>query len=143
MGKESSPPHKEVHIKDESFVHNLRFGDGDLLKDGTSDLPTGRTLKGRYIVRVGWDDVRGWFGVVSVSGFPTSFSLSHLPGWYTVWYSTIRGLPYSRRPSLRSLQPNQGGHRRARGLWRRRLPYRCRRIQGRMAVARGTAERAG
>lgn len=77
MGKESSPPHKEVHIKDESFVHNLRFGDGDLLKDGTSDLPTGRTLKGRYIVRVGWDDVRGWFGVVSVSSFSTSCSLTY------------------------------------------------------------------
>ncbi|KAI0787640.1 6-phosphofructokinase [Fomes fomentarius] len=45
----------------ESFSHNLRYGDGELLKDGTSDHPGGRTLKGRYIVRVGWDDVRGWF----------------------------------------------------------------------------------
>ncbi|TFK92649.1 6-phosphofructokinase [Polyporus arcularius HHB13444] len=45
----------------EGFVHNLRFGDGELLKDGTGDHPGGRTLKGRYIVRVGWDDVRGWF----------------------------------------------------------------------------------
>ncbi|THG96808.1 hypothetical protein EW026_g5093 [Hermanssonia centrifuga] len=61
--KETTPSHREVHIKDEGFIHNLRFGDGELLKDGTSDHPTGRTLKGRYIVRVGWDDVRGWFGV--------------------------------------------------------------------------------
>lgn len=59
--------HKDVHIRDETFVHNLRFGDGELLRDGTSDHPSGRTLKGRYIVRVGWDDVRGWFGVVSLS----------------------------------------------------------------------------
>ncbi|KAI0766740.1 6-phosphofructokinase [Irpex lacteus] len=54
--KVSAPPHVPVNIKDESFLHNLRF-------DGTSDLPSGRSLKGRYIVRVGWDDVRGWFGV--------------------------------------------------------------------------------
>ena len=42
------------------FMQNLRFGDGNLLKDGTSDNKAGRTLRGRYIVRVGWDDVRGW-----------------------------------------------------------------------------------
>jgi 6-phosphofructokinase 1 len=45
----------------EGLIHNLRFGDGDLLKDGTCDREGDRTLKGRYIVRVGWDDVRGWF----------------------------------------------------------------------------------
>ncbi|PFH52956.1 hypothetical protein AMATHDRAFT_55841 [Amanita thiersii Skay4041] len=44
-----------------NLASNLRFGDGDLLKDGTSEFLGGRTLKGRYIVRVGWDDVRGWF----------------------------------------------------------------------------------
>lgn len=44
-----------------NLLENLRFGDGDLLRDGTSDHPSGRTLKGRYIVRVGFDDVRGWF----------------------------------------------------------------------------------
>ena len=49
----------------ESFVQNLRYGDGDLLRDGTGDHPGGRSLKGRYIVRVGWDDVRGWFSQVS------------------------------------------------------------------------------
>jgi len=46
---------------------NLRFGDGDLLKDGTGDYTHGRTLKGRYIVRVGWDDVRGWFAQVRLA----------------------------------------------------------------------------
>ncbi|KAI6117255.1 phosphofructokinase domain-containing protein [Pisolithus croceorrhizus] len=44
-----------------NLVENLRFGDGDLLRDGTGDHARGRTLKGRYIVRAGWDDVRGWF----------------------------------------------------------------------------------
>ena len=56
---------KTPEAPEESFVHNLRYGDGELLKDGTSDHPGGRTLKGRYIVRVGWDDVRGWFSEVS------------------------------------------------------------------------------
>lgn len=49
---------------DENLIHNLRFGDGELLKDGTSEFVGGRTLKGRYIVRVGWDDVRGWYSQV-------------------------------------------------------------------------------
>ncbi|KAG5341594.1 hypothetical protein C0989_009075 [Termitomyces sp. Mn162] len=44
-----------------SIVNNLRFGDGSLLRDGTCDYTGGRTLNGRYIVRVGFDDVRGWF----------------------------------------------------------------------------------
>lgn len=50
-----------VTDNDPSLIHNLRFGDGELLKDGTGDHQSGRSLKGRYIVRVGWDDVRGWF----------------------------------------------------------------------------------
>ena len=53
---------------DESLlVNNLRFGDGHLLKEGEGDAvdhPGGRSLKGRYIIRVGWDDVRGWFAEV-------------------------------------------------------------------------------
>ncbi|KIK91477.1 hypothetical protein PAXRUDRAFT_830827 [Paxillus rubicundulus Ve08.2h10] len=44
-----------------AIFENLRFGDGDLLRDGTLDHPNGRSLKGRYIVRAGFDDVRGWF----------------------------------------------------------------------------------
>ena len=55
---------KEEVDAENSFVQNLRFGDGDLLRDGTGDYTGGRTLKGRYIVRVGWDDVRGWFSEV-------------------------------------------------------------------------------
>lgn len=54
-------------VDDDSIVHNLRFGDGLLLKEGEGDAvdhPGGRSLKGRYIIRVGWDDVRGWFAEV-------------------------------------------------------------------------------
>jgi 6-phosphofructokinase 1 len=54
----------DVEISDPSFINNLRFGDGALLLDGTGDRTGGRSLKGRYIVRVGWDDVRGWFAEV-------------------------------------------------------------------------------
>jgi 6-phosphofructokinase 1 len=49
-----------------NLLHNLRFGDGELLRDGTSEFWGGRTLKGRHIVRVGFDDVRGWFAEVLV-----------------------------------------------------------------------------
>ncbi len=51
---------------DTSLIDNLRFGDGDLLKNGLGDYSgsQGRSLKGRYIVRVGWDDVRAWVGEV-------------------------------------------------------------------------------
>ncbi|KDN45655.1 hypothetical protein RSAG8_04739, partial [Rhizoctonia solani AG-8 WAC10335] len=48
-----------------SFVKSLRFGDGELFKQGEGDAedrPDKKTLKGRYIVKVGWDDVRGWMG---------------------------------------------------------------------------------
>lgn len=57
---------KEVHA-DTNLLHNLRFGDGELLRDGASEVVGGRSLKGRYIVRVGWDDCRGWFSQVSTS----------------------------------------------------------------------------
>jgi len=64
---------------DEYLLHNLRFGDGDLLKDGTSEYAGGRTLKGRYIVRVGWDDVRGWFSEVRCSCHRSQISKSIPP----------------------------------------------------------------
>ena len=55
----------------DTFIANLRFGYGPLLRDGEADcedeverMSTDRTLKGRYIVRVGWDDVRGWMAEV-------------------------------------------------------------------------------
>lgn len=55
------------HIQD-PIVKNLRFGDGELLKNGEGDAyvadAKGRTLKGRYIIHVGWDDVRGWLSEV-------------------------------------------------------------------------------
>lgn len=59
-----APGAYDICASDPSLIHNLRFGDGELLRDGTGDHPAGRTLKGRYIVRVGWDDVRGWFAEV-------------------------------------------------------------------------------
>ncbi|PIL35553.1 hypothetical protein GSI_02281 [Ganoderma sinense ZZ0214-1] len=59
-GSRSRTPTPEA-VETESFTQTLRYGDGDLLRDGTGDHPSGRSLKGRYIVRVGWDDVRGWF----------------------------------------------------------------------------------
>lgn len=61
-------PHSSAR---DSFIANLRFGYGALLRDGEADcedevehMSRGRTLKGRYIVRVGWDDVRGWMAEV-------------------------------------------------------------------------------
>ncbi|KAK7033127.1 ATP-dependent 6-phosphofructokinase [Favolaschia claudopus] len=57
----SATHHSDFPLAATNIINNLRFGDGELLKDGTGDYASGRTLKGRYIVRVGWDDVRGWF----------------------------------------------------------------------------------
>ena len=56
---------KDVEIADPEFLKTLRFGDGTLLRDGTFGHSGGRTLKGRYIIRVGWDDVRGWMPQVT------------------------------------------------------------------------------
>ncbi|CAG7849126.1 ATP-dependent 6-phosphofructokinase {ECO:0000255/HAMAP-Rule:MF_03184} Short=ATP-PFK {ECO:0000255/HAMAP-Rule:MF_03184}; Short=Phosphofructokinase {ECO:0000255/HAMAP-Rule:MF_03184}; {ECO:0000255/HAMAP-Rule:MF_03184}; AltName: Full=Phosphohexokinase {ECO:0000255/HAMAP-Rule:MF_03184} [Serendipita indica DSM 11827] len=56
-----TPPRPE----DQGVEANLRFGYGGLLRDGegdSTDPTSGKSLKGRYIVRVGWDDVRGWMG---------------------------------------------------------------------------------
>lgn len=58
-------------VVDDRLINNLRFGDGHLLREGEGDSAEhnkGRTLKGRYIIRVGWDDVRGWFAEVSAPG---------------------------------------------------------------------------
>jgi 6-phosphofructokinase 1 len=68
---EPTPDTFEVpsYISKYDVVNNLRFGFGALLKNGEGDTaesnPGGKTLKGRYIVRVGWDDVRSWMGEVS------------------------------------------------------------------------------
>ena len=67
---------------DQNLLHNLRFGDGELLKDGTTEFVGGRTLKGRYIVRVGWDDVRGWFSQVRSRPLPLSRCSNRPSGRY-------------------------------------------------------------
>ena len=62
---------------DDKLVNNLRFGDGGLLREGEGDAidhPGGRSLKGRYIIRVGWDDVRGWFAEVCSPTLPSYFT---------------------------------------------------------------------
>jgi 6-phosphofructokinase 1 len=56
-----------LKAEDQGVEANLRFGYGALLRDGEGDSAEtagARNLKGRYIVRVGWDDVRGWMGEV-------------------------------------------------------------------------------
>ena len=61
------PPTSGSYLFSPNFLtkdDNLRFGGGDLLKDGAIEAVGGRSLKGRCIVRVGWDDVRGWFSQV-------------------------------------------------------------------------------
>ena len=68
------PTSKDVSIADPDFLKTLRFGDGTLLRDGTYGHSGGRSLKGRYIIRVGWDDVRGWMPQVSSALF---FLVSH------------------------------------------------------------------
>jgi hypothetical protein len=55
------------NLPETNLLHNLRFGDGDLLRDGASEVAGGRSLKGRYIIRVGWDDVGGWFAQVGTN----------------------------------------------------------------------------
>ncbi|KZT07805.1 6-phosphofructokinase [Laetiporus sulphureus 93-53] len=76
---------------DASFVHNLRFGDGELLRDGTGDHIGGRTLRGRYIVRVGWDDVRGWFGEGgTLIGTARSATFRTTEGRQTAAYNMIK-----------------------------------------------------
>ena len=51
------PVNPEDDDEDDRLINNLRFGDGGLLKEGEGDAadhPGGRSLKGRYIIRVGW-----------------------------------------------------------------------------------------
>lgn len=64
---DNTPILKDVEIADPEFLKSLRFGDGTLLRDGTFGHHGGRSLKGRYIVRVGWDDVRGFLPQVLLS----------------------------------------------------------------------------
>ncbi|KAG9051527.1 6-phosphofructokinase, alpha subunit [Tulasnella sp. UAMH 9824] len=60
---QGNPINLPESLKDDTLVRNLRFGDGPLLRDGEGDTSdASHSLKGRYIIRVGWDDVRGWMG---------------------------------------------------------------------------------
>ncbi|KAF9790837.1 phosphofructokinase-domain-containing protein [Thelephora terrestris] len=67
------PPHdntttlKDVTIANPEFLNTLRFGDGTLLRDGTFGHHCGRSLKERYVIRVGRDDVRGYLPQVRSS----------------------------------------------------------------------------
>jgi hypothetical protein len=49
----------------------LRDWEGDAV-----DPPPGRNLKGRYIVKVGWDDVRGWMTEVFLFAWSLVIALS-------------------------------------------------------------------
>ena len=102
IAERSSSPKSEPGTPAEPvFVHNLRYGDGELLRDGTGDHAGGRTLRGRYIVRVGWDDVRGWFSQVC---FPMTFC-AHVhhqtevswSGRYAHRNSALGDVPHPRR----------------------------------------------
>jgi hypothetical protein len=99
-----SPPEVPIDLSDlamDPVVKNLRFGDGELLRNGEGDAfvtdDKGRTLKGRYIVHVGWDDVKGWLSEVSLTR--TKILILHLKsllsGRYTYWYSAIQVFSHS------------------------------------------------
>ena len=93
------PTSKDVSITDPGFLKTLRFGDGTLLRDGTYGHCDGRTLKGRYIIRVGWDDVRGWMPQVSTALFFLALHRGKveifLLGWDFDRYREVQDLPYS------------------------------------------------
>lgn len=86
------------YVSDSAVVNNLRFGFGALLKNGEGDTdeinPDGKTLKGRYIVRVGWDDVRGWMGEVSDRSSRLRDSLFIIIGWYFDRDCSLKRVPY-------------------------------------------------
>lgn len=66
VDKSETPMDLPEDLKDDALVRNLRFGDGPMLKEGEGDTAVEGhdSLRGRYIIRVGWDDVRGWMGEV-------------------------------------------------------------------------------
>lgn len=126
----------------------LSFGYGELLKDGAGEgdldamasqagLPdsflgskqdaSGRSLKGKYIVRVGWDDVRGWLGeggtLIGSSRCPSckfNLSLSYftcsvlLIAPYRIW---LTHSPHPRRSSSGRREPHQIRYRLSCRLW--------------------------
>jgi 6-phosphofructokinase 1 len=104
------PP--EASASDSSVIHNLRFGDGALLKDGTGDHSGGRTLKGRHIVRVGWDDVRGWFAEVRRPVLMLHFCFMNYTGtgWNFNRYSSFSCVQNASRSIGCCKQYDKGGH---------------------------------
>ncbi|KZO91558.1 6-phosphofructokinase [Calocera viscosa TUFC12733] len=58
------PAERLARFGTDALVKNLSFGDGPALREGAGDADEEEegTLRGRHIVRVGWDDVRGWMG---------------------------------------------------------------------------------
>lgn len=89
--------------EEDRLINNLRFGDGGLLREGEGDAvdhPGGRSLKGRYIIRVGWDDVRGWFAEVTYQFLSSSLVILPLTHPPTL---SLREEPSSEQPApLRS-----------------------------------------
>ena len=96
---DNTPVSKDVTITDPGFLKTLRFGDGTLLRDGTFDHSGGRSLKGRYIIRVGWDDVRGWMPQVGLSSLDLRREKeadTETLGWNFNRHCEVSDLPYSR-----------------------------------------------
>ncbi|KAL9936722.1 hypothetical protein V8E36_004790 [Tilletia maclaganii] len=56
--RHSQQPTSSTAAAIDAFVPT--YGEGELLREGVSEAEE-LGLKGRYIIRVGWDDVRGWF----------------------------------------------------------------------------------
>lgn len=54
---QAKPSHLEANPEQSDFVPT--YGEGELLREGVGEAQE-LGLRGRYIIRVGWDDVRGW-----------------------------------------------------------------------------------
>ena len=55
-GNTAEGPHAQSSRARPTGKFEYTFGEGELLKEGEAE----QALKGRHIIRVGWDDVRGW-----------------------------------------------------------------------------------
>lgn len=56
---EQVPTLKDASSMSDGMTFVPTYGEGELLREGVGEAEE-LGLKGRYIVRVGWDDVRGW-----------------------------------------------------------------------------------
>ena len=162
-------PHAETYTDPERVAPlsdaPLSFGYGELLKDGAGEGDIeelekhggaglimadrkdekGKSLKGRYIVRVGWDDVKGWLGeggtLIGSSRCPSCeyrrYPISPLWREKAPWTSLRRGSSNSSRPSSSCAQSHQIRDRLSGRLWRRRISYRSRQASKRMVWSGG------